>query len=214
MQLFSNLQSLYYLDLGEGGFITQPVWLGLSKVPVNSVKRPRLFVHPEGTKHLECARFFQNDTAYIKQFSTKGQRLVFKDPLDLPMDCGSINSRNYFPSEAASKEEAEFPIARAKIVYKDYLMLEMELSSSYAPQNHYCFAIDAKASPLFHARVRQLANCLPNVVITKHEFKVDRMGHNMGQSFFECLKTLAVPEKHWKYVHLLQVGISPYTTIP
>lgn len=162
----------------------------------------RLFVHPEGTKHLQCARFFQNDTDYIKQFSTK--RIVFKDPLDLPMDCDSIKRRNYFPSKPASHEEANFPIARAKIIYKDYVMLEMELASSYAPQNYYCFAVDAKATPLFHARIHQLANCFPNVLITKHEFKVDSSGHNMGPSFFECLKILAVPNKPWKYVHLLQ----------
>jgi hypothetical protein len=162
-----------------------------------------VFVHPEATKRLQCGRFFQNDTDYIKKYSKK--RIAFKDPLNLSMDCNSIHSRNYFPVEASSKEEAEFPIARAKIVYKDYVMLEMELASSYAPQNHYCFAIDAKASPLFHARIHQLANCLPNILITKHEYKVDGWGHNMGASFFECLKVLAVPDKPWKYVHLLQV---------
>lgn len=80
------------------------------------LKAQRLFVHPEATRNLQCSRFFQNDTDYIKKYSIK--RLVSKDPVDLPMDCESIHRRNYFPSKAASKEEANFPIARAKIVYK------------------------------------------------------------------------------------------------
>lgn len=85
-------------------------------------------------------------------------------------------------------------------------MLEMELASAFAPQNLYCFAIDAKASPLFHVRIHQLAKCLPNVLITQHEFQVDSSGHNMGPSFFECLKLLAQPKMSWKYVHLLQAS--------
>ncbi|KAI6203752.1 Beta-1,3-galactosyl-O-glycosyl-glycoprotein beta-1,6-N-acetylglucosaminyltransferase 3 [Aphelenchoides besseyi] len=127
-----------------------------------------------------------------------------KDPAELPMDCESIKTRNYFPDKPSSKEEAEFPVARARIVYKDYVLLEMELAAAYQPQNHYCFAIDNKSDATFHSRIHSLAKCFPNVVVTKREFKVDGGGHNMGPSFLECLHLLAVPEKKWKYVHLLQ----------
>jgi hypothetical protein len=34
------------------------------------------------------------------------------------MSCEAIRKRNYFPTKAASKEEVEFGVARARIVYK------------------------------------------------------------------------------------------------
>jgi hypothetical protein len=43
----------------------------------------------------------------------------------------------------------------------------MELSANYAPQNQYCYAIDEKADPLFHSRIRALSSCFPNVQVNK-----------------------------------------------
>ncbi|KAI6175041.1 hypothetical protein M3Y97_00988000 [Aphelenchoides bicaudatus] len=160
------------------------------------------FYRPNGTENLRCDWVFDNDLDYVNQLSK--HRMEFKDPENLDMDCASIRARHYFPDKAASKEEADFGVARARIVYKDYTLLEMELAANYAPQNHYCYAIDQKADPVFHQRIQSLASCFPNVEVTKHEFKVDSAGHGMGPSFVQCLKLLATPEKEWKYVHLLQ----------
>ncbi|KAI6198865.1 Beta-1,3-galactosyl-O-glycosyl-glycoprotein beta-1,6-N-acetylglucosaminyltransferase 3 [Aphelenchoides besseyi] len=162
----------------------------------------RLFVRPPGTEHLQCNRFYEDDREYVKKYSK--ERMVYKDPVELPMDCDSIRSRNYFPDRPSSKEEADFPVARAQVVYMDYVLLEMELASAYQPQNHYCFAIDKKSSALFHSQIRSLASCFPNVYVTKREFNIDSHGHNMHPSYLECLRLLAEPEKKWEYVHLLQ----------
>lgn len=80
----------------------------------------------------------------------------------------------------------------------------MELASTYSPQNVYCYAIDAKASKTFHARVNALAACLPNVFVTRVQYRMDSWGHNMSYSLMECLKFIKPME--WKYVMLLQVG--------
>lgn len=48
----------------------------------------------------------------------KKHRFTYSDPENLDMSCKAIRQRNYFPEKAASKEEAEFGIARARIVYK------------------------------------------------------------------------------------------------
>lgn len=81
----------------------------------------------------------------------------------------------------------------------------MELAAAYAPQNRYCYAIDAKADNLFQKRMRFLANCLPNILILKKKYSVDGSGHNMIFSFMECLKLLNKPQHSWKYVSLVQV---------
>jgi hypothetical protein len=77
---------------------------------------PLKFTRPAGTEHLQCNRLFENDTFYIQQLAK--HRLVYQDPAQLSMDCESIRRRAYFPGKAASKEEAEFGVARARIVYK------------------------------------------------------------------------------------------------
>lgn len=81
----------------------------------------------------------------------------------------------------------------------------MELASGYAPQNWYCFAVDTKASPLFHRRMNRLANCLPNVLISDAVYPVDSAGHNMTSVLLDCLEVLNNPTRRWKYVALLQV---------
>lgn len=80
----------------------------------------------------------------------------------------------------------------------------MELASVYAPQNSYCFAIDAKSSKVFHSRMNNLAACLPNVYLTRSEFKMDSSGHNISHSYMECLKLIS--HAKWEYVMLLQVS--------
>lgn len=52
----------------------------------------------------------------------------------------------------------------------------MELASTYAPQNFYCYAIDANSSPMFHARMKSLVNCFHNVYLTTTEFVMDSKG--------------------------------------
>uniref|UniRef100_A0A915CX10 Uncharacterized protein n=2 Tax=Ditylenchus dipsaci TaxID=166011 RepID=A0A915CX10_9BILA len=167
----------------------------------NNRKKPKFF-HPPATSHLECHRLFNNDMDYVEQCAQ--QRVKFEDQPNgyLPMDCASIKQRNYFTNLPMSAQEANFPIAHARIVYQDYGQLEMELAAGYAPQNWYCYALDAKSDPVFQMRIRALADCFPNVFVAKKQFVVKRKGVNMDASFVECIKELV--EMPWKYVILLQ----------
>ncbi|KAL3122992.1 hypothetical protein niasHT_006392 [Heterodera trifolii] len=150
----------------------------------------------------ECGRVFSKDSEYIAKISRK--RLTFEDPIWLEMDCAEgIRKRNFFPPEGDT-EDAEFPLAQARIVYKDYVFLEKELASSYSPHNWYCYSIDHKANSLFRLRVKRLSACLPNVIVSPYEFVVDGGGHNITRAHLDCLRLLTVPEKRWKYVALLQ----------
>ncbi|KAI3408872.1 hypothetical protein GPALN_007466 [Globodera pallida] len=150
----------------------------------------------------ECARVFLNDSDYTAQIGKR--RLTFEDPVWLEMDCANgIRKRNYFPGKEGF-EDAEFPLAQVRVVYKDYVFLEKELASSYSPNNWYCYSVDHKSDKQFHMRLKQLSECLPNVVVSTCEWNVDSAGHNMTRAFLDCLNLLTVPEKRWEYVAILQ----------
>lgn len=83
----------------------------------------------------------------------------------------------------------------------------MELAAGYAPQNWYCYALDAKAPELFKRRINDLAHCFPNVFVAKRQFVVQRKGVNMDASFQECMRELLENDRKWKYVLLLQVSV-------
>uniref|UniRef100_A0A183E8C1 Core-2/I-Branching enzyme n=1 Tax=Gongylonema pulchrum TaxID=637853 RepID=A0A183E8C1_9BILA len=80
---------------------------------------------------------------------------------------------------------------------------ELLLNLMYAPQNFYCYALDAKSSALFHEQMRALSVCFPNVFLTKREFTVDSAGHNTSRSFLECLRIVR-KMPGWRYAILLQ----------
>lgn len=58
----------------------------------------------------------ENDEEYI--WEAAKERITYLDSEDLPTDCASIFSRNYFPNKPFSKMEAEFSIAQARIVFR------------------------------------------------------------------------------------------------
>uniref|UniRef100_A0A1I8BX08 Uncharacterized protein n=1 Tax=Meloidogyne hapla TaxID=6305 RepID=A0A1I8BX08_MELHA len=152
-------------------------------------------------KDLDCKRILNNDIEYIKEKSKK--RLIYKD-IKISNKCEDIRSKNNFLEKPLSEAENEFPIAYAKIVYKDYRFLEAELATNYHPQNWYCFAVDSKASENFYQTILSLANCFKNVIVPKERFSVDSAGHGMGKAHLSCFKELIKKERKWEYVITLQ----------
>uniref|UniRef100_A0A914NGC1 Uncharacterized protein n=1 Tax=Meloidogyne incognita TaxID=6306 RepID=A0A914NGC1_MELIC len=150
---------------------------------------------------LDCKRVFNNDIEYIKDKAKN--RLIYKD-VDIPMDCEDIYSRNYFLKFPLSEAERQFPIAYAKIVYKDYRFLEAELATNYHPQNWYCFAVDSKADDTFYENIMSLSSCFSNVIVPKERFSVDSAGHGMGKAHLSCFKELLKKERKWEYLVTLQ----------
>ncbi|CAG9535715.1 unnamed protein product [Cercopithifilaria johnstoni] len=117
--------------------------------------------------------------------------------------CNAIRQRAFYSSVPFSNVEKNFPIAFIRIVYKDFHLQELLLNLMYAPQNLYCYALDAKSTALFHAQMRNLSKCFPNVLLAPREYMVDSAGHNTSRSFLECLRVIRkLPG--WKYAILLQ----------
>ncbi|KAI6186012.1 Beta-1,3-galactosyl-O-glycosyl-glycoprotein beta-1,6-N-acetylglucosaminyltransferase 3 [Aphelenchoides besseyi] len=133
-----------------------------------------------------------------------------KTEVEWPTDCQSICQRSNFQTNDLYPEEAGFPIAIARAVFMDYHFIELDLGAMYSPHNFYCYALDSKSSPLFHQRMRSLANCFPNVFLTDHELPMDSDGHNMNSAHYQCMLKLA--DYKWKYLVLLQNHDVPLKT--
>ena len=132
-------------------------------------------------------------TAYVNEVLREGRITLDSDPVDefaVDMRCPAVRQRWHFPVRAASQAEDQFPVAFARTVYRDYLLVEQMLAVEYAPQNIYCYALDSKASPMFKRRIRALAACFPNVFVAKWELDVQSNGKNVSRSHLDCLELL------------------------
>uniref|UniRef100_A0AC34QT13 Uncharacterized protein n=1 Tax=Panagrolaimus sp. JU765 TaxID=591449 RepID=A0AC34QT13_9BILA len=168
------------------------------------LKKPPPFYHFPSTKNLNCSLIFDKTLeAEIYRKNLSENRLIYHDDPNLLSDCDSIKKRGgFFPDVALTKDEQNFPIAFARIVYKDYYFLETQLKIEYAPQNSFCYFIDSKASNLFKKQMQNLTKCFDNVFIAKNELDIKSEGHNMTLAHLSCLRLLR--NRQWKYVILLQ----------
>ena len=62
------------------------------------------------------------------------------------------------------------------LLYRDMDQAERLLRSIYRPHNHYCIHIDAKTSPQLQEAMKGIARCLPNVVMSSKQNRVDWAG--------------------------------------
>uniref|UniRef100_A0A914ZZ31 Uncharacterized protein n=1 Tax=Parascaris univalens TaxID=6257 RepID=A0A914ZZ31_PARUN len=138
-------------------------------------------------------------------------RITFADSANISVSCESIFHRGFYTDRPMSREEAELPIAYARVVFRDYYMQEAMFNVMFAPQNEFCYVIDKKASFEFHARMRNLSACFPNVHISEIEYSVSSDGENMIRSLLQCMRILVRYPK-WKYVFLLQNHDLPLKT--
>uniref|UniRef100_A0A0N4Z577 Glycosyltransferase family 92 protein n=1 Tax=Parastrongyloides trichosuri TaxID=131310 RepID=A0A0N4Z577_PARTI len=161
----------------------------------------------EGTKlwkpiefNINCSQVIHNDREYINQIKNK-RYIVTEELKNFSMTCEDIRKRGFYPSESLSEMELNNPIAYARNVYKDYVLLELQFLLSYAPQNHYCFSIDAKSYDLY-IKLKQLSKCFNNVYIPLKKFNMTGGGIYQSLSTFECMNILKY--KKWKYLFVLQ----------
>ncbi|CEF61941.1 Glycosyl transferase, family 14 and Chromatin SPT2 family-containing protein [Strongyloides ratti] len=158
--------------------------------------------------NLNCTKLLNGDEQYIKNLINK--RYTNKNLSNmLDLSCDGIRSRGFYPSEPLSDIEANYPIAYARNVYNDYYMIELQFLLSYAPQNHYCFAVDDKAK-LFRKQLENLEKCFDNVYITNVSYIMTSFGQNQTYSSYECMKYLI--KKKWKYLFILQNDDFPLKT--
>jgi len=67
--------------------------------------------------NLTCKRVMDNDQKYIGEKVLIPMNDMLNDT-NIPTDCASIRSRHYFPMQARNPEEANYPFAVTKNVFK------------------------------------------------------------------------------------------------
>uniref|UniRef100_A0A0K0F143 Glycosyltransferase family 92 protein n=1 Tax=Strongyloides venezuelensis TaxID=75913 RepID=A0A0K0F143_STRVS len=158
--------------------------------------------------NLECSRIINGDKNYINKIKKK--RFTMKViPKSYKYDCESINSRGFYSKVPLSDIEANYPIAYARNVYNNFHMLELQFLLSYAPQNHYCFAVDLKSTELYK-QLTSLAKCFYNVYVPSKRYNMNSYGIYQAFSTYECMKILI--NKKWKYLFILQNDDFPLKT--
>ncbi|TMS35190.1 hypothetical protein L596_002641 [Steinernema carpocapsae] len=166
---------------------------------------------PDNIDGLDCEKIIEGDENYIKL--SRERRVKIKEVDDsFPVDCRAIHARGCYPNYPLSSEEAEFPIAFAIVVYKDYLIVESIFNAIYAPQNRFCYILDRKTDPAMRKLMHSLARCFPNVHVLTQEFPLDSYGHNMNAAYLTCYEHLLGNGSKWKYVVSLQNHDMPLRT--
>uniref|UniRef100_A0A0K0G2G2 Glyco_tranf_2_2 domain-containing protein n=1 Tax=Strongyloides venezuelensis TaxID=75913 RepID=A0A0K0G2G2_STRVS len=109
-----------------------------------------------------------------------------------------------------SKKKAEYPLAFAINIYRDYIKIEQYFLPMYAPQNQFCYAIDKKSSSSLKKKVKNLAKCFKNVHVVEKENSMDSSGVNGNLNNYECMKLLN--NTNYKYLFILQNDEVPLKT--
>ncbi|KAF8368336.1 hypothetical protein PRIPAC_86165, partial [Pristionchus pacificus] len=152
---------------------------------------PRYVRRPE-VVDIQCDRIFKGDILYAKGLPR--QALIPTRPDRLDMDCAAVRRRVF----SRRNPPTGFPVAFAKVVYKDYEFLEEQLAVSYSPENTFCFALDRKAPTDFRRKFVALSICLDNVYVASEEYELDSAGRGQSSAHFDCLRNIR--ERKWKYV--------------
>ncbi|KAL6734021.1 hypothetical protein Aduo_004608 [Ancylostoma duodenale] len=162
------------------------------------------------TAHVDCGRVLNGDKDYIASIAKNRPVLIHKNE---ERSCEMIRHSIVPPTQM---KKMMFGVAFARVVYRDYELIEDELRSSYHPQNFFCYSIDEKADKEFHSSMKKLASCFPNVIISPDEYNLDEAGHFMNHAHYSCMKLL-VQKQGWEYILLLQnhdvIIKSPYEMV-
>ncbi len=115
-------------------------------------------------------------------------------------NCAELRKHFYFPTEALTDEELNFPLGFALIVYGNAEQVIRMLSSIYWPQNLYCLTYDAKSSNIFKQIMRNLNFCFPNIISPANIVNIEPCKFSVLQAAMDCLEILTKHRNHnWRY---------------
>jgi len=161
---------------------------------------------------IDCDRVVKDDQAEIalaslKRLQAKAIRVGTSNSLteeaiyDKIVDnsCASFISERRYITDTLSQEEEKFPLAYSIVVHKDAGQVERLLRAIYRPQNSYCIHIDVKATTNFFLALQNLADCFPNVFVSKKREDVIYTHFSRLQADLNCMEVLLEKNRKWKY---------------
>ncbi|XP_043821900.1 N-acetyllactosaminide beta-1,6-N-acetylglucosaminyl-transferase isoform X5 [Dromiciops gliroides] len=108
--------------------------------------------------------------------------------------------QSHYITSPLSKEEAEFPLAYAMVIHKDFETFERLFRAVYMPQNVYCVHVDEKTPAGFKNAVGRLVSCFPNAFLASKMEPVVYGGISRLQADLHCMRDLVTSEVKWKYL--------------
>ncbi|KAH7708843.1 GLY-15 protein [Aphelenchoides avenae] len=125
--------------------------------------------------------------------------------------CASIRDVFGFFDHPLSDEEREFPLAYGMLVYQNAPQVYFMLSELYQPQNAFCIAVDAKATPEFKERMALLSECFPNIIVLGVG-DVQWGSYEIVRGVYRCFQHLAESQHRWEYYQYLSGVEAPLKT--
>ncbi|CAI2347624.1 unnamed protein product [Caenorhabditis sp. 36 PRJEB53466] len=149
------------------------------------------------TAHVDCGRVLRGDKEYTSSVSRVP---LIPDP-SLDMSCPAVRLR--ISARADRLAPLKNGVAFARIVYRDYEFIEMQVRASFHPRNLFCFAVDAKADETFRRRIQHFPRCFPNIIVLPVTESYSSEGHNINVAYYRCMKEV-LKRDGWNYLLLLQ----------
>ncbi|XP_072420850.1 beta-1,3-galactosyl-O-glycosyl-glycoprotein beta-1,6-N-acetylglucosaminyltransferase 3-like [Chiloscyllium punctatum] len=114
-------------------------------------------------------------------------------------DCSSFVRARRYITVPLSPEEEQYPVAYSMVIHDRIEMFERLLRSIYAPQNLYCVHVDHKSPGEYHAAVRAIAACFPNVFVAARLESVTYATWARVQADLNCMRELLEKPVPWRY---------------
>ncbi len=107
-------------------------------------------------------------------------------------------SKDYFVSE----NEKNFPLAFALNVFESPYQILRFLKIIYRPHNLYCIHYDQTSKSAFKQFIKEISNCLPNVIVPKKIVNVVWGWHTIIDAQLNCIEDLFEMRQTfpWQYV--------------
>ncbi|KHN86238.1 Beta-1,3-galactosyl-O-glycosyl-glycoprotein beta-1,6-N-acetylglucosaminyltransferase 3 [Toxocara canis] len=160
---------------------------------------------------IDCDALFSNDDAenrstqvreIAKEYSYQFTKARFIMSASSKDRCTFLKYAFGFNERPLSKEEEQFPLAYAALVYKWADQVFYMIGSLYHPQNVYCIAVDGKSDRSFKQSMKLLSTCFTNIHVMVVE-RVNYCGFSVINSVMQCLRMLtksAIPWRYFQYI--------------
>ncbi|GFN87376.1 beta-1,3-galactosyl-o-glycosyl-glycoprotein beta-1,6-n-acetylglucosaminyltransferase [Plakobranchus ocellatus] len=209
LQTFKNPPPQHYLNISNTSTIHFDAY---SKSAENGIrnhlrKLRQMFKHFEPlyqTKGVNCRAIFRRNQEEIEKAKTiaasPSRQTSVRDfwYVQATKNCTRFKESRGYITLSLGEEEDNFPIAYSLVVYKDMEMVERLLRAIYRPQNYYCLHVDASSKPAFFRAASALAECFPNVHLTKKRMDVHWGEFTVLKPELICMHELWRFRK-WKY---------------
>ena len=153
-------------------------------------------------KSLTCQKLFE--TPIVKRLEGQSEEANDTEATEcsleeLVKDCPKLRFEHGYEDKPVSQSELEFPLAFAIKMHTNSHQVERLLRTIYRPHNFYCIHVDSKTSDETYKLIKNVADCLKNVVVLSKRMNVAYASFRLVLVEFACMKCSMESGVKWKY---------------